>query len=121
MPTPPPAQPTNLVPNSGPAPPGEHGSRQPKANASGVLISSEEFPAVPVRSLAIHAGDSKRIYAGTEIGLFYSRNGGQLWTIPPIAGLKSCPIDELLWLGSELIAATHGRGLFRVDQRDPLP
>jgi hypothetical protein len=78
-------------------------------------IPREDFPKVPVRSLAIHPDNPRRLYAGTEIGLCSSSDGGISWVPPSLAGPADCPVDDLLWMGKRLIAVTHGRGLYSLD------
>ncbi len=69
------------------------------------------LPDVPVRSLVIHPSNSSWIYAGTEVGVFASENSGATWSVPH-DGPSNVSVDELFWIGSTLVAATHGRGLF---------
>ncbi len=72
------------------------------------------IPDVPVRSLVIHPDNSSWLYAGTELGIFTSENGGTDWLIPH-AGPTNTSVDELFWMNTTLVAATHGRGLFKVN------
>ena len=59
------------------------------------------------------------LYAGTERGPWLSRDGGASWE--RIAGnLPAVPIYDLQLLGHELIAATHGRGFWILDDVTPL-
>jgi len=72
------------------------------------------LPAVPVRSLVIHPTNSQWLYVGTEVGIFASENGGSTWSSTN-QGPTNCSVDELLFLdNSTLVAATHGRGLFKI-------
>ena len=70
------------------------------------------LPDVPVRSLIFHPSNPNLLYVGTEIGLFTSDDGGANWEVPQ-NGPANVSVDEVLWMGSDLIAVTHGRGLFR--------
>ena len=70
------------------------------------------LPNVPVRSLVFHPGNANLLYVGTEIGVFTSDNAGATWELPQ-DGPANVSVDELFWLGGDLIAATHGRGLYR--------
>lgn len=70
------------------------------------------LPAVPVRTLAFHPVDSSLLYVGTEIGIFTSNDAGATWE-PTQDGPANVSVDELFWMGGDLIAATHGRGLYR--------
>lgn len=70
------------------------------------------LPDVPVRSLVFHPTNPNLLYVGTEIGIFTSNNAGATWELPQ-DGPANVSVDELLWLGGDLIAATHGRGMYR--------
>ncbi|MBP7688710.1 MAG: proprotein convertase P-domain-containing protein [Thermoflexales bacterium] len=71
------------------------------------------LPDVPVRSLVINPNNSNWLYVGTEVGIFASDDGGTTWTVPQ-DGPANVSVDELFWLNSKtLIAATHGRGLYK--------
>ena len=82
------------------------------------------LPSAPVYAFAIHPQHSNFLYAGTEVGLFASNNGGTTWS-PTNEGPANCSVEELFWLGNSklLIAVTHGRGLFQIDlsQATPAP
>jgi HYDIN/CFA65/VesB family protein len=82
------------------------------ANIAGAGATA--LPAVPVRGLAISPINADWLYAGTEIGIFTSENGGATWTVPH-DGPANVSVDELVWLGTRLVAATHGRGVFMTD------
>lgn len=70
------------------------------------------LPSVPVRTLAFHSINSNLLYAGTEIGIFTSEDAGANWE-PTQDGPANVSVDELFWMGGDLVAATHGRGLYR--------
>jgi hypothetical protein len=70
------------------------------------------LPDVPVRSLVVHPDNSSWLYAGTEVGVFTSEDGGATWSLPQ-DGPANVSVDELFWMGTTLVAATHGRGLFQ--------
>jgi hypothetical protein len=59
-------------------------------------------------------GDPATIYAGSEVGLFVSHDRGATWALPQ-QGPANVSVDELFVMGSTLVAATHGRGLFAQD------
>ncbi|MBI4472722.1 MAG: hypothetical protein HY646_08645, partial [Acidobacteria bacterium] len=69
------------------------------------------LPDVPIRSLVIHPTNTSWLYAGTEVGVFASENSGSTWFVPH-DGPANVSVDELFWMGTTLVAATHGRGLF---------
>ncbi len=70
------------------------------------------LPAVPVRSLVYHPRNPNLLYVGTEVGVFSSDDAGATWEVPQ-GGPANVSVDELFWMGNDLIAATHGRGLYR--------
>ena len=65
----------------------------------------------PVYALAIHPTNTTWIYAGTEVGIFASTDSGATWAVPH-DGPANVSVDELFWMGTNLVAVTHGRGLF---------
>ena len=84
------------------------------------------LPNVPVRTLVFHPTDPNLLYVGTEIGIFTSEDAGANWE-PSQDGPANVSVDELFWMGGDLIAATHGRGVYRasggiyVDKNSPWP
>jgi hypothetical protein len=72
------------------------------------------IPAVPIRSLARHPGNANWLYAGTEIGIFTTENGGTTWSTTN-DGPANAPIFDLFFLpnSTTLLAATFGRGLWQ--------
>ena len=72
------------------------------------------LPAAPVRSLVLHPHNADHVYIGTEVGVFASEDGGQSWS-PTNEGPTNCSADELFWMGTDLVVATHGRGIFTID------
>jgi photosystem II stability/assembly factor-like uncharacterized protein len=80
------------------------------ADSTGVGASG--LPDAPIRSVVFHPALSSWIYVGTEVGIFASTDGGATWGLPH-DGPANVSVDELFWMGGTLVAATHGRGLFR--------
>jgi photosystem II stability/assembly factor-like uncharacterized protein len=74
----------------------------------------KSLPAAPVRTLAIHPANANFLYAGTEVGVFASNDGGATWT-PTNQGPANVSVEHLFWSGKVLYAATHGRGMYRID------
>jgi len=72
------------------------------------------LPAAPVLTLAIHPRRDDHLYVGTEVGVFGSDDGGATWS-PTNEGPANVSINELFWAGQTLYAATHGRGMYRID------
>lgn len=75
------------------------------------------LPVVQVNSLVMHPNQPWWIYAGTDVGVFASENRGISWNQVPRYGDHDGPVNtevaELFWQGNHLIAATHGRGMYR--------
>jgi hypothetical protein len=72
--------------------------------------------AAPLRCLTIHPDHPDLLYLGTEVGLYCSKDSGLCW-LPVNEGPALCPVDDLFWMDRTLVAATHARGLYRVDLR----
>jgi hypothetical protein len=72
---------------------------------------SNGLPAAPVRTLVVSPVDGNALYIGTEVGIFASADGGASWS-PSNDGPANVSVDELFWMGTKLVAATHGRGIF---------
>jgi hypothetical protein len=70
------------------------------------------LPQVPIHDLEIHPSSSNLLYAATEIGVFTSEDAGMTWQVPQ-DGPANVIVSELFWMGSDLVAATFGRGLFK--------
>lgn len=79
--------------------------------------ASSGFPQVPVYSLAIAPGNTNWLYAGTDVGLFTSTDGGSTWSTTN-DGPANVRINQLVWFDTThaqpvLLAVTHGRGMFK--------
>jgi photosystem II stability/assembly factor-like uncharacterized protein len=78
---------------------------------------------IPERSFArTIREDPKRkdlLYAGTETGVYYSRNGGATWESLQF-NLPIVPITDLTVKDDDLIAATQGRAFWVMDDLTPL-
>jgi photosystem II stability/assembly factor-like uncharacterized protein len=72
------------------------------------------LPAAPALSLAIHPDNSNKLYLGTQDGVFTSSDGGSTWSATNEGPVNS-PVRELFWMKKQLVAATFGRGMFRID------
>ena len=71
------------------------------------------IPDVPVNAFAIDPSSSSNIYAGTDIGVYQSTDGGTSWIafntglpIVPVFDMAIHPVTRVLKI------ATHGRGFF---------
>jgi hypothetical protein len=75
--------------------------------------STNGFPDVATYCLLVMPHNPNEIWAGTEIGLFISTNNGASWSyandpVPAVA------IWQLRAVDNEVVAATHGRGIWSV-------
>lgn len=72
------------------------------------------LPDIPVRSIVINPARQDQIYVGTEIGIFASDDAGAHWALPQ-GGPANVSVDELFWNRGSLVAATHGRGIYKTN------
>jgi hypothetical protein len=77
--------------------------------------SSNGIPTVPISALVVDPQDSNSVFAGTDIGVYHSSDGGANWTpygtdLPRVAvfDLKLSNIQRVLRI------ATHGRGIWEI-------
>ena len=59
------------------------------------------------------------LFVGTETGIFYSLNDGQIWQRIG-GGFPVVPVYDLKLKHGDLIAATHGRSFWVLDDVSPL-
>jgi photosystem II stability/assembly factor-like uncharacterized protein len=80
---------------------------------------SSALPDIPVHSVVVDPDNTRRIYLGTDLGVFTSGDRGRSWEVEN-TGFANV-VTEWLALGEgpddrpRLFAFTHGRGAFRVD------
>jgi hypothetical protein len=74
------------------------------------------IPDVPVNGFAVDPADSQSLYAGTDIGVFHSADGGASWT-PFSDGLPRVAVFEVAIQPTSRVLriATHGRGIWETD------
>jgi hypothetical protein len=84
------------------------------ASVSGT--GSTSLPPAPVRGFVRHPDDPLRLYAGTDVGIYESDDGGATWSTSS-DGPADVPVDEIRFVqGTKiLLVATHGRGLWTAD------
>ena len=73
------------------------------------------LPDIPIRTLVVHPDNSQWLYVGGESGIFTSEDAGATWHVPH-DGPANVSVDELFFLNNatrELVAATHGRGVYK--------
>ena len=78
------------------------------------------IPNIPVNALVIDPSNTLRLFAGTDIGVYRSTNGGTTWSAFSNA-LPRTPVFEIAYQGlgnasgGVLRIATHGRGIYELD------
>jgi hypothetical protein len=77
------------------------------------------IPDIPVHSIAIDPEDSRRLFVGTDLGVFVSIDTGENWMVEN-GGFANTPTETLLFEGRNLFAFTHGRSAYRVRLNDLL-
>jgi hypothetical protein len=77
--------------------------------------SGNGIPDIPVNALAIDPANSRHVFAGTDIGVYYSANGGGQW-MPFSNGLPRVPVFDIGFQGTQRVLriATHGRGIWEI-------
>ncbi|TSA19521.1 T9SS C-terminal target domain-containing protein [bacterium] len=75
--------------------------------------STNGFPDVATYCLLVMPQNPNEIWAGTEIGLFISTNNGASWSYANDV-LPAVAIWQLRATDDEVVAATHGRGIWSV-------
>jgi len=75
------------------------------------------LPDLPVHSLAIDPANRQRLFVGTDLGIFASRDGGASWAVEN-TGFANVVTEKLVVArhadGLWLYAFTHGRGAWRL-------
>ena len=81
------------------------------ANGTG----ANAIPQVPVSAFAINPDDTNKIYAGTDIGVYASEDGGANWA-PLGTGLPRVAVFGMAVTAAprKLRIATHGQGMFEI-------
>lgn len=75
-------------------------------------VAPHKLPSAPVGAFAQHRVNQNWLYAGTDVGMFTSSDGGQTWSTYT-DGPGTVPMAELIWRNDNtLLAITHGRGVY---------
>ena len=75
--------------------------------------STNGFPDVAVYALVVFSNNPFRMWAGTEIGVVESLDGGLTWALAD-NGLPNVPIWFMSEVEDEIVVGTHGRGVWSV-------
>jgi photosystem II stability/assembly factor-like uncharacterized protein len=87
------------------------------SSASGTGMNT--LPNVPVNAFVIDPLNSNQLYAGTDIGVYFSPDGGSSW-FPYGTGLPRVAVFDIgITPGRKLRIATHGRGMWQTDMIAP--
>ena len=68
------------------------------------------FPDVAVHSIVEMPFDKDIIWAGTDIGLFETENGGSSWAL--VSGMPSVAVYDMKIVNDQVVIATYGRGIW---------
>ncbi len=75
------------------------------------------IPDIPINAILVDPNDPSSLYAGTDIGIFVSNDGGLNWSYDT-RGHPRIAVFELRYdpLSRTIVSFTHGRGAFRLSQ-----
>jgi photosystem II stability/assembly factor-like uncharacterized protein len=74
--------------------------------------SSNGFPNVAVYCLYVRPDNANIIWAGTEIGIVESLDGGNSWNLLNDSRIPNVSIWDMKGQDDEIVIATHGRGIW---------
>ncbi len=85
-------------------------------------VAGAGIPSVPINALAIDPTNSNHIYAGTDIGVYNSTDGGTTWN-PYGSGLpRSAVFGVAIQSPNRILrVATHGRGMWEISIPNATP
>jgi len=76
-----------------------------------------QLPALPINTVTFSPSSPQNIFIGTDLGIFVSIDSGTSWNVSSYGKADVNPanveVSKLFWAGEQLIAATHGRGMFK--------
>ncbi len=78
-------------------------------------VSTNGFPDVAINDLLVLPNYTNEIWAATEVGIFSSQDNGESWEYAD-NGLPAVSVWRLRHVENEVIAATHGRGVWSVSE-----
>lgn len=76
---------------------------------------SGNLPDAPINALALDPDDQDQIFVGTDVGAFYTEDGGQRWDVLG-TGMPAVPVNDMKFIASDrrLLAGTHGRSMYAI-------
>jgi photosystem II stability/assembly factor-like uncharacterized protein len=77
-------------------------------------VSAAGFPDVAVYSLLVMPYNENIIWAGTEIGIYETTDGGAHWSYAD-NGFPATAVYEMVIVNDQIVVATHGRGVWSVN------
>lgn len=77
---------------------------------------SSGMPSIPVNNLIYQPNSPDRLYAGTDLGVYYRDTSTKVW-IPYNEGMPNVVVTdlEIQYATNSLIAGTYGRGVWKAD------
>ncbi len=84
-------------------------------------LGGSGFPDVPVNNFLLDPSAPNTLYAGTDVGPYVTYDGGATWTLLgtgfPIVSIEGMALNPYT---RQLVAATHGRGVWKLDDQSTL-
>ncbi len=76
--------------------------------------SGEGLPPFAAHAARWDLDDSNTVYAGTDLGLYRSLDGGRSWERMPGTGLPAASVHDIRLQPGRIVVATHGRGVWEL-------
>jgi hypothetical protein len=77
----------------------------------------DTLPALQVNTVSFHPVNPNWLYIGTDLGILATETFGITWNTTPAYdgndGPVNVEVDDLFWYDDRMVAATHGRGMYR--------
>ena len=91
-------------------------------NGATFVDISANLPNIPVNAIEIDPADQNHLFIGADVGMFVSLDGGALW-LPfnegfPLTSVMALKIHKAT---RTLVAATHGRSMWKITLDNPQP
>jgi Abnormal spindle-like microcephaly-assoc'd, ASPM-SPD-2-Hydin len=99
---------------------------------NGSVAGPSPLPDVPVLKILVDATDSSgscggkpcsnSVFAGTDIGVFHSSDGGATWAAYNLGAIPAVPVYDMSQNSiGDVYAGTHGRGVYMLSALTPTP